>query len=237
MRDARWALWAAIFAGVSYAASWSLPLAPEFSTAWKGAGVGLLAVYAALQARDTDGWLLAAVMAFGALGDVLLETSGLTVGAASFLAGHLTAVALYLRTLREPVSVRAWTRTIALVPMVAFLADRLPADRSAAPAAALYAAGLGAMAATAWISRFPRALTGLGALMFLASDMLIFVRTGRPRMHQLGVDLAVWGLYFVGQTLIVLGVTRVLAAQPDRLVRPAIQAQSRKVGTQNGNTP
>ncbi len=43
--------------------------------AWKGAGVALLAVYAALKARNLDGWLICAVMAFGALGDVLLEAA------------------------------------------------------------------------------------------------------------------------------------------------------------------
>ena len=80
MRDnlARLALLAAIIGGVSYIASWTLDLSQPASLAWKGTGVGFLALYAALKARSTDGWLLAAVMTFGVLGDVLLgiSTSG-----------------------------------------------------------------------------------------------------------------------------------------------------------------
>ena len=70
-----------IIAGVSYVAAWDRGLPQVAELAWKGLGVGLLAVYAALNARTLDGWLLVAVMAFGALGDVLLGAAGLTVGA------------------------------------------------------------------------------------------------------------------------------------------------------------
>lgn len=212
MRSARWALLAAVAGGVSYMASWSLPLPLPASAAWKGAGVGLLTLYAALQARDADGWLLATVMALGATGDVLLETSGLAPGAAAFLAGHLVAVVLYLRNRRQPLGRLDWTAGLALAPAAAALAFVLPADRAGAPAAAAYALGLGAMAGAAWLSRFPRSMTALGALMFVASDMLIFLRTGRPLAREPWVGLAVWGLYFAGQTLIVTGVRRGLSS-------------------------
>jgi len=98
---ARWALIASIIAGVSYVASWSLQLSMPAEVVWKGAGVGLLTVYAGLKARSADGWLLTAAMALGTLGDVLLVTSGLTVGALAFLAGHVTAIALYARNRRD----------------------------------------------------------------------------------------------------------------------------------------
>ncbi|HET6972025.1 MAG TPA: lysoplasmalogenase family protein, partial [Phenylobacterium sp.] len=101
MRLERAALIAAIVAGVSYVASWFLPLPVPVAVLWKGAGVAFLAAYAGLNARSLDGWLLAAVMALGAAGDMLLETSGLTVGALAFLAGHVAAVALYLRNVRS----------------------------------------------------------------------------------------------------------------------------------------
>ena len=216
MNIARWVLIAAIAAGASYVASWGLPLASGVGVAWKGAGVGLLAVYAALMARGTDGWLLAAVMALGAAGDVLLETNGLAVGAAAFLAGHLTAVWLYLRNRREPLPGLDRILAPALALAVVATAFALPADRAGAPMAAVYAIGLGAMAGAAWISRFPRRMTALGALMFVASDMLLFLRTGRPTLQTPAMGLAVWGLYFAGQTLIVLGVTRTLSAARSR---------------------
>lgn len=206
------ALIAAVIAGVSYVASWFLPLPLALSVAWKGAGVGLLAVYAALRARRPDGWLLVAVMAFGAAGDMLLETSGRTVGALAFLAGHLTAVALYLRNARSGQKPAELGFGLALVPAIVLAAFLLPPDRAAAGPIALYATGLALMAASAWLSRFPRTLTAAGALMFAVSDLLIFLRTGRPALDILPVGLLVWGLYFAGQTLICLGVTRSLAS-------------------------
>jgi uncharacterized membrane protein YhhN len=62
---ARLVLVTSVLAGTSYMAAWSLGLPHPAITAWKGAGVALLAVYAALKARDADGWLICAVMAFG----------------------------------------------------------------------------------------------------------------------------------------------------------------------------
>ena len=48
---ARLVLAAAILAGVSYLAADHLQIGGAAHTAWKGAGVGLLAVYAALRAK------------------------------------------------------------------------------------------------------------------------------------------------------------------------------------------
>jgi uncharacterized membrane protein YhhN len=204
----RWVLLAAIVAATTYAATWGrLPLAAD--VAWKGAGVTLLAVFAALATRGTDGRLLVLVMLFGALGDMLLEVVFL-LGALAFLVGHVFAICLYLRNRRPtgPVDL-AVAGAIFLTTVV--LAWMLPEGRESAPAVTFYAAGLGAMAAAAWLSRFPRALTAAGALMFVVSDLLIFARAGRPDVNILPVNLAVWGLYFAGQTLIVLGVSRTLS--------------------------
>ena len=92
--------WAALIAGVSFMvpvlAGWHGPAI----IAWKGAGVGLLALWAAAQARSVDGWLIVAVMALGALGDVLLDAIGLETGAAAFAAGHILAIILYARRRR-----------------------------------------------------------------------------------------------------------------------------------------
>ena len=55
-----------------------------------------------------------------------------------------------------------------------------------------------------------RAVVAAGALMFVISDLLIFLRTGRPALDVLPVGLAVWGLYFGGQALIATGVVRAL---------------------------
>lgn len=203
---------AALAAGVSYMAAWPVELPAWAETAWKGSGVGLLAVYAALCARDADGWRLAAVMGFGALGDVLLETHGLTVGAVAFLAGHLVAIWLYLRNRRTGAG---WW-PMALVPLTCAAAWALPDDPALGGPAALYSAGLAAMAAAAWMSRFPRAWVATGALMFLVSDLLIFAREG-PLAGQAWASYGVWILYFGGQALICVGCVRALAAEPTRV--------------------
>lgn len=207
---ARLVLAASVVAGVSYVWSWSLPLSEGASLAWKGAGVGLLAVYAALKARDLDGWLICAVMAFGALGDVLLGAAGLVVGAVAFLIGHLIAIGLYWRNRRAATTASQRLLAIVLVPATVIVAYMLPADRAGAAGVAVYALGLALMAAFAWTSRFPRYRVGAGALMFVASDLLIFAREG-ALAGAAWIGLAIWGLYYFGQMLICTGVTTVLA--------------------------
>jgi uncharacterized membrane protein YhhN len=62
------------------------------------------------------------------------------------------------------------------------------------------------MAAFAWRSRFSRWLTGLGAFLFVVSDLCIFARTAGPVALQATFGLLVWPLYFGGQALIAKGV-------------------------------
>src|SRR3546814_2292115 len=69
-------LWAlALVGGISFFAAvlqrWDGPAI----WAWKASGVGLLALWAAANARGRFGWMIAAVMALGALGDWLLDAA------------------------------------------------------------------------------------------------------------------------------------------------------------------
>lgn len=121
---ARWTLVASVIAGVSYVATWGVELPQPIEIAWKGAGVALLAIHAAVRARSLDGWLLVCVMSLGALGDVLLEIAGLTTGAVAFLLGHVVASGLYLRHRRI-----AWPAALVLAPAVAGAAWLLPTAR------------------------------------------------------------------------------------------------------------
>jgi uncharacterized membrane protein YhhN len=219
-RRTRIVLLLALVAGLSYVASWNLAIGPGAGLVWKGAGVGLLAVYAALQARDADGWLVCAVMALGALGDVLIKTAGLTVGAVPFAVGHVVAVSLYLRNRRDTLAPGHRLFALLVVPVTVEVAAMLPSDRSAVPGIAFYALLLSIMAATAWISRFPRSRVGIGAILFVASDLLLFARLG-PLADAPWAGVAVWVLYFGGQLLICVGVTATLAADPRIEVAPA----------------
>lgn len=198
----------ALIAGASFwfVGQHTIPRLPWI--AWKGSGVALLAIWAAVNARGRDGWLVVALLALGALGDVLLERSQIAGGLA-FLAGHLTAVVLYLRHRRtkpSPSQIALAAVLLVGVPLIAFL---LPADRAVAPGIALYATGLGAMAASAWISRFPRYRVGLGAVLFVASDLLIFAKIG-PLAGTVFPVILIWPLYFGGQALIAWGAVTAL---------------------------
>jgi hypothetical protein len=207
-------LLAALIGGTSYVWSWSLGLPDLASTVWKGSGVGLLAVYAALKARNPMGWALAAVMTLGALGDVLLEAAGLIIGAIAFLAGHLVAIWLYARNLRPGLGGLARIAALAVVPLTVGTAYGLSAGQGAGLGIPFYALGLSTMAAFALMSRFSPPWVGLGALMFVVSDLLIFSRSG-VLAGQAWLGLAIWGLYFGGQVLICLGVARVLEPQTE----------------------
>jgi len=211
---ARLVLLAALIGGTSYVWSWSQGFSDLTSIVWKGSGVGLLAVFAALKARSPDGWALTAIMAFGALGDVLLEAAGLIVGALAFLAGHLVAIWLYWRNRGVELGRPASLLALAVIPLTVGAAYVLSVGQAAGPGIPLYALGLSTMAALALMSRFSPPWVGLGALMFVVSDLLIFSRSG-PLGDQAWLGLAIWGLYFGGQVLICLGVSRVLQAQAE----------------------
>lgn len=208
---AKLVLAAAVLAGCSYLLADGVIHNFWLYVLWKGSGVALLALYAALRARTLDGWLITAVMALGSLGDVLLETNGMVIGAIAFFAGHLVAIWLYWRNRRTGLSKSQTALAAIMVPAVILIAFLLPVDRGMALPIAFYATGLSMMASSAWISRFPRYWTGLGAVAFVVSDLLIFARGGLLA-EQAWADFAVWALYFGGQLLIVLGVTQTLAA-------------------------
>lgn len=193
-------LLASLIAGISYwfvAGSWIPGL---YLIAWKGAGVGLLAVYAWRHHPVPDAHRIALVMALGALGDMVLEVN-FAGGAMAFLLGHLAAIALYLKHHRRVMHKAERPTTAALllaVPIASFALTRRPE-------VALYALGLGGMTSAAFASDFPRSRVAFGAAMFAVSDLLIFARMG-PMAESAIPHLLVWPLYYFGQFLITVGV-------------------------------
>lgn len=201
-----------ILASVVAALGFYLLRAPEPMPAalvvLKGTGVGLLAVLAWLYGPGRNGSMLAGIMALGAIGDVLIEFN-LIAGAAAFLIGHLLAAALYLRFRRDKLSASQLMLSMVILVTVPLAGWGLPVDRAMAPVTLLYAVPLALMAAAAWTSRFPRYRVGLGALLFVLSDLLIFARGG-PLAQEPLPHLLIWPLYYIGQLMICLGVLKVL---------------------------
>lgn len=211
---ARWAWWLALIGGVTYffAVRSGFEGLPAYF--WKASGVGLLALWAALNARGRADLWIAAVMAFGAAGDLLLALSGLLVGGATFAVGHFVAIAFYLRQRRTMVSFSQRFFAWILPPAAMVIAWGLvhEADVQLATAALAYTFIVALMAAAAWTSRFPRYRTGLGAVLFLGSDLFIFAGEGGTISKEMS-GLLVWPLYFGGQALIAWGVVSTLSKE------------------------
>lgn len=203
-------LLASLAASVSYFFARDNDLPGNLLIVWKGAAVACLAVYAARRARSADGWLLVAVLAFGALGDMVLEVD-MVAGGALFALGHLVAVSLFLRNPRARRTGSQWLAATALVVGTPTIAALLTQPDPRWPMAAGYAAVVGAMAASAWVSRFPRYRVGIGAALFVVSDLLIFAREAGHVPEAVSWWL-VWPLYYAGQFLIATGVVRTLRA-------------------------
>ncbi|MBX3594074.1 lysoplasmalogenase family protein [Sphingomonas sp.] len=201
---------AALVAGASYCLdAWRIVDPGAWGAVWKTSGVALLALWTASRARSPDGWLLAGALALGALGDLLLETHGLIVGGALFAAGHLVACLLYLRNRRDALTPSQQAVGWLLAPATIGIAALFAAPAGGAIQAGVYSAFLGVMAALAWTSRFPRYRVGLGAVLFVVSDLLIFSRFG-PLKGSFIPTLLIWPTYFAAQALIAWGVSRAL---------------------------
>jgi uncharacterized membrane protein YhhN len=125
----------------------------------------------------------------------------LTIGALAFATGHVIAIWLYTRNIRARIAGSQLAAAVALAigtPVIAWLlTGRLDI--------LVYATMLGGMAASAWLSRFSRYTAGIGAVLFVASDLLIFARMG-PLAGVVWASVAIWLLYFAGQYLITAGV-------------------------------
>lgn len=200
-----------LIAGLSYPLAALVALPPELEIGWKGLGVGLLALAALAGGRDPVMRMLAVVLGFGALGDVLLDIR-FEAGMLGFAAGHVAAVVLYRRERRADAGAADRALALALLGVAVVMpALLLPGGDPRVIPFTVYSLVLCAMAAAAWLSRFPRRLTGLGALMFVVSDALIAVRIGAPAAAP-ALGLAIWLLYYLGQLLIYAGVVRTRAA-------------------------
>ncbi|KPF65228.1 lysoplasmalogenase family protein [Porphyrobacter sp. AAP60] len=178
----------------------------------KGASVGLLAVYAQARVprgkRGLDGLLLIGALTLAAAGDVAIELDFL-VGGAFFTAAHCFAVALYLRNRHarpSPVQKMIGLALLIGTPLVSYILSGQQLQ------VALYAGFLGAMAAAAWMSHYPRYRVGTGAVLFVVSDWLIFSQLGTFDFAPLP-DLLIWPLYFAGQVMIATGIVQCLRGE------------------------
>lgn len=174
----------------------------------KGFAVGFLAIYAYLRHQSPSAQRLALAMAVAALADMTIAVD-LRAGAAVFFVFHMLAVSVFMKHSRGKLhgaDQLAFMAILILPPLIGYF---LPYDRNLAWAVAIYGVALGLMAASAWMSDFPRMRVAAGALLFVLSDLLIFAEMG-PLSGSAIPEYMVWPIYYLGQFLITVGVITTL---------------------------
>jgi len=191
------------------------PLPELYLIPLKGSAVGLLALYCFARHSSPDARLLGWALGAAALGDMAIEVDR-TIGATLFFLYHVLALGVYLRNRRPRLAkVQSWVvgLTLILVPLIGWL---LPYDRDQALETALYALALGAMAAGAWASSFPRYRVGAGAMLFVLADVLLFAEMG-PLGGTQWPGILVWPIYYLAQLLVCTGVIQTLGKRDPEL--------------------
>jgi len=203
-------LLSSLVAGISFPATWLLlPIEGNiYAIIWKMAAVGLLVPYALRRHHQGEFVMLAVVLAFYALGDGLIELS-MIYGALAFAAGHIVAIWIYARHRRVGATFSQKLFAIVLFILTPFIAFFLAPDPESGIQVAGYSVVLSAMAAMAWNSNFPRYRVGIGAVLFVVSDLLIFARLG-PLSGSDFVSIAIWYLYYFGVLMIAVGIVQTL---------------------------
>jgi uncharacterized membrane protein YhhN len=203
-------LLASLVAGISFPATWLLlPIEGNiFAIIWKMAAVGLLVPYALRRHHQGEFVMLASVLACYALGDGLIELS-MIYGALAFTIGHIIAIWIYMRHRRVGATFSQKLFAITLFVLTPFIAFFLPGDPETGLQVAGYSVILSAMGAMAWNSNFPRYRVGIGAVLFVISDLLIFARLG-PLAQSGFVSIAIWYLYYFGVLMIAVGIVQTL---------------------------
>jgi hypothetical protein len=208
-------LLAAIAAAIAFYVLKSSTIGEAFLIPIKGAACIFLALYALRRGKTSDAKILAAFLGLSAVGDmgILLD---LQLGGALFFAAHLAGISLFLRNPRQSPTGSQKGLGVALFLGTPFVSWVIAGDWQIT----LYSLALGGMAASAWMSRFPRYRVGIGAVLFVFSDWLIFAEFGVLSGSRIP-DLVIWPLYFLAQFLIATGVVQTLRGEHSTGAQPA----------------
>lgn len=178
----------------------------------KAAPLVLLAAYAALRHRGHDTLLLAAMLTFEGVGAALSDIDekqagivmavGFTLGTGLFLSHRRSALTGSQKALAFA--------SLLLTPVVCRLVVNPDAQAGWAPA--YFGVALGAMAAGAWASTFPRHRVGLGALLVIGGSVAALASLRAVNGPGLG-GLAGWPLLYLGNLIMATGITGELRAR------------------------
>ena len=195
---------ASLLFGLTFPFAGHLPVPGLAAMVWKMAAVGCLVPYMLRRHHDGHFALASAFLALYALADGVLEQS-VVWGGTIFALGHITAIVLHLRHRRPMMAPTQMALALVLLIATPLIVWSLLNDAQTT----LYGAVVGAMAAAAWSSNFPRYRVGMGAVLFVISDLILVAQMG-PLMGWAGEGFVVWYLYYAGVLLIATGIAQTL---------------------------
>ncbi|APG63703.1 hypothetical protein LPB140_07930 [Sphingorhabdus lutea] len=187
---------------------------------WKMAAVGGLAImFFFMFRKHLFGplrlilFLLALI--FYMLGDGLIIFD-LTFGGAAFAIGHIFAIIFFYNYRREQgLSLSQKLLAMMVVILVPFIAMKIYGNGiiSENLSIGLYALIIAMMSASAWTSSFGRYRVGIGAMIFIISDLFIFAQNGiiGPKWW---IDPIIWFSYYFAVLMMTLGVNQKIKVMP-----------------------
>lgn len=175
----------------------------------KGAAVGLLALFAFINTKRVDIFLLALALSAGMLGDVLISAGarGLNAALFAFGAGHLFYILLFLtnRLYNEALTTRRLRYAAILWGFGGFgLYILWPLLVTTTTLMQVYLGLLFLMTTLAILSRYSMVTVGLGALSFFISDLLLGFDLITDKLGFWAI--LIWPTYYMGQFLLTMGV-------------------------------
>ncbi len=166
-----------------------------------------LALLVLLRTSGDIRWMLGGSLVLIALADFLLATRGLMSGGTFFVLAHVLAIVFYCRYCDRSAGASVKLAALA-VPVLAVLAVAVSVNAAGLhPVHLAYPAISGSMAACAIASRFPRWNNGLGASLFVMSDVIFFWDFGFYNGSGT-LGWMVWLCFFAGIALIAHGAIR-----------------------------
>ncbi len=198
------AYWLGAFArsGIAFHALAELPLAVTIP--WKGACTLGLALSVYVSGQDQARRWLALALTISAVADMVLPTGAMVASGILFLISHVMAITVFWRNRAAQLSGLRAGIAIA-IPLASFGLSLLAIRGTEEPFFfALYPLLSGIMAATAVISRFPLWLCGLGATVFICSDVLVVAWVGVLERDP-WYGFLTWLSYFAGYAMLARG--------------------------------
>lgn len=185
---------------------WSM--VPPLAGIFDALAVASLALFVLAAGRSHSHINFVAILLTLALGRALLAAD-LNFARVLLSIAHIGGIAFFIRHRRLGASVSQTLAAVALVilvPLIVWLS-------STEAQAVVYSILLGAMAAASWLSRFPRYITGLGAVIYVASDIALLLLTNEFQADQILKELLFFAL-IAGLILQSYGIVRTFRHLP-----------------------